>query len=53
MSDLPLALVANAVEPGLDNKSVANARIETAIMILFAATAVLFVSFIAVMSGLV
>jgi hypothetical protein len=53
MSDLPLALVANAIESGLDNKSGASARIETAVMILFAATAVLFVSFIAVMTGLV
>jgi hypothetical protein len=53
MSDLPFALVANAIEPGLESKSSASVRIETAAMILFAATAVLFVSFIAVMTGLV
>lgn len=51
--ELPLALLGDANGAGVAEKSRASARIEIAAMILFAATAVLFVSFIAVMTGLV
>jgi hypothetical protein len=52
-TELPLALVGDATEPAVENRSDASARIETAAAILFAATAALFVAFVAAVTGLV
>jgi hypothetical protein len=51
--DMPAACENEAANPGTETQSGAGAWIETALTVLFTAAAVLFVSFIAVVTGLV
>jgi hypothetical protein len=52
-AELPVALAAQAPDAAIKTKRETSAWIETAVAVVFTATAVLFVSFVAVMSGLV
>jgi hypothetical protein len=52
-TDLPDALVEEAAEAGAEDPSATSAWAETALTVVFSAAAVLFVSFIAVATGLV
>ncbi len=51
-TDMPAALASEPVETGTEAQPATSEWIETALAVLFAATAVLFVSFFAVMTGL-
>jgi hypothetical protein len=51
-TELPFALV-KAPDAALEVKPKSSAWLETAVAVLFAATAILFVSFVAVMTGIV
>jgi hypothetical protein len=50
--ELPGALAREVAEIGVDAKPATSQRVDTAIAVVFAASVVLFVSFIAVMTGL-
>ena len=51
-TELPAALAREAVETDAEAQAIKRQRIETALAVLFAAAAVLFVSFIAVVTAL-
>jgi len=52
-ADIPAALDDQPAETEVETKAAASAWAETALTVLFTAAAVLFVSFLAVVSGLV
>jgi hypothetical protein len=52
-TDMPAALASEAAEATAESQSAPAAWIETALTVVFTAAAVLFVSFLAVVTGLV
>ncbi len=52
-TDIPAARAGAAAETGAEASSATSELVETALTVLFAAAAVLFISFLAVVTGLV